>query len=68
MTILREVCNPNVLAVYRLVIAESDPEIAHVLDSAGREGNHAAKAEEVMPALSVSKVADAEPALSAPHY
>jgi len=42
MTILREVCNPSVLAVYRLAIAESDPEIAHVLDNAGREANHAA--------------------------
>jgi AcrR family transcriptional regulator len=41
---LRGVCEPRVLAVYRLAIAESErsPEIANVLDSAGRGANHAA--------------------------
>jgi AcrR family transcriptional regulator len=41
---LRGVCEPGVLAVYRLAIGESErsPEIARVLDSAGRGANHAA--------------------------
>jgi AcrR family transcriptional regulator len=43
-SILRGVCHPDVLAVYRLAIAESDraPAIARTLDSSGREANHAA--------------------------
>jgi AcrR family transcriptional regulator len=42
--ILRGVCDPAVLAVYRLAIAESQdaPEVARMLDSAGRETNRAA--------------------------
>jgi AcrR family transcriptional regulator len=41
---LRGVCAPGVLAVYRLAIGESErsPEIARVLDSAGRGANLAA--------------------------
>jgi AcrR family transcriptional regulator len=41
-SILHGVCQPDVLAVYRLAIAESDraPEIARTLDRAGREANH----------------------------
>jgi AcrR family transcriptional regulator len=43
-SILRGVCHPDVLAVHRLAIAESDraPEIARALDSNGRAANHAA--------------------------
>lgn len=43
-SILRGVCHPDVLAVYRLAIAESDraPEVARALDSNGRKANHAA--------------------------
>jgi AcrR family transcriptional regulator len=42
--ILRGVCDPNTLAVFRLAIAESEgsPEIAHTLDTAGRQANRAA--------------------------
>ncbi len=42
--ILRGVCDAPVLAVYRLAIAESGraPEVARVLDGAGREANRAA--------------------------
>jgi AcrR family transcriptional regulator len=42
-TILRVVCHPDVLAVHRLAIAESDsaPAVARTLDSNGREANHA---------------------------
>jgi AcrR family transcriptional regulator len=43
MSILRVACHPDVLAVHRLAIAESDrtPAIARILDSSGREANHA---------------------------
>jgi AcrR family transcriptional regulator len=43
-SILRVACQPDVLAVHRLAIAESDraPAIARTLDSSGREANHAA--------------------------
>jgi AcrR family transcriptional regulator len=43
-SILRGACHPDVLAVYRLAIAESDraPEVARALDRNGRAANHAA--------------------------
>ena len=43
-SILRVACHPDVLAIHRLAIAESDraPEIARALDSSGRKANHAA--------------------------
>ena len=42
--VLRVVCHPTVLALYRLAIAESDrsPAIGHLLESNGREANRAA--------------------------
>ena len=45
--LLRGVCDPSVLAVYRVAIAESErsPEIARVLDRAGRAANQAALTE-----------------------
>jgi AcrR family transcriptional regulator len=45
-SILRVACHPDVLAVHRLAIAESDraPAIARTLDSNGREANHLALA------------------------
>jgi AcrR family transcriptional regulator len=43
-SVLRVACHPDVLAVHRLAIAESDraPAIARTLDGSGREANHAA--------------------------
>jgi AcrR family transcriptional regulator len=43
-SILRVACHPDVLAVHRLAIADSDraPAIARTLDSSGRAANHAA--------------------------
>jgi AcrR family transcriptional regulator len=43
-SIVSVVCHPDVLAVHRLAIAESDraPAIARALDRSGREANHAA--------------------------
>jgi AcrR family transcriptional regulator len=44
--ILRGLCSPEVIAVYRLAIAEAShaPEIARALDAAGRQANHQALA------------------------
>ena len=45
--VLRVICHPAALAVYRLAIAEADrsPEVARTLDAAGREANHRELAE-----------------------
>lgn len=40
--VLRGVCDPSTLAVFRLAIAESVPEIAHALDTAGGQADRAA--------------------------
>lgn len=42
-TLLREVCHPAVMAMFRLGIAEVDrsPEVAQALTAAGRDANHA---------------------------
>ena len=47
VSILKTVCHPEVLTVFRLAIAESDraPEIARTLDSSGREANQKALTE-----------------------
>ena len=47
VSILRTVCNAEVLTIYRLAIAESDraPEVGRALDEHGREANHRALAE-----------------------
>ena len=47
ISILRGISDPNVLAVYRLAIAEADraPEVARALDAGGREANWRAIAE-----------------------
>lgn len=43
-TFLREMCQPAVMALHRLAIAEADrcPEVAQILESAGREPNRRA--------------------------
>lgn len=45
-TLLREATHPTVVGVYRLAVAESQrsPEVARILNDAGREANHAALA------------------------
>jgi AcrR family transcriptional regulator len=40
--ILRGVCHPSTLVVFRLAIAESVPEVALALDAAGRKANRTA--------------------------
>ncbi len=46
-SIMQGVCHPEVLAMFRLAISESDraPDIARALDRAGREANHRALTE-----------------------
>jgi AcrR family transcriptional regulator len=70
ITILREVCDPKVLAVYRLAIAESDrsPEIARTLDKAGREANHAALVELLTAAQANGLFGAVEPATMAAQF
>lgn len=69
-SILRGVCHPDVLAVYRLAIAESDraPEVARVLDSSGREANHAALAAWLAQAQAQGHIGAGDPAAMAAQF
>jgi TetR/AcrR family transcriptional regulator, mexJK operon transcriptional repressor len=68
--ILRGVCDPNVLAVYRLAIAESDssPEVARTLDQAGREANRVALVELLTAAQVNGLLGAGEPATMAARF
>jgi AcrR family transcriptional regulator len=70
IAILRGVCDPNVLAVYRLAIAEADnsPEIAGMLDKAGREANRAALVELLTAAQANGLFSAVKPATVAAHF
>jgi AcrR family transcriptional regulator len=70
VSILKTVCQPEVLTVYRLAIAESDhvPEIARTLDSGGREANQEALAELVRKAQALGLVLAGDPAVLAVRY
>jgi AcrR family transcriptional regulator len=70
IAILQGVCDPKVLAVYRLAIAESDssPEIARVLDKAGREPNRAALVELLTAAQANGLLGAGEPATMAARF
>jgi AcrR family transcriptional regulator len=69
-SILKTVCHPDVLTVFRLAIAESDraPEIARTLDSSGREANQKALTELVRKAQAVGLVLAGDPAVLAVRY
>jgi len=69
-SILRGASHPDVLAVYRLAIAESDrtPEIARTLDRSGREANHAALAGWVAKAQAQGLIGPGDPAAIAAHF
>jgi AcrR family transcriptional regulator len=69
-SILRVACHPDVLAVYRLAIAESDraPAIARTLDSSGREANHAALAAWLARAQAQGLIGAGDPAGMAAHF
>jgi AcrR family transcriptional regulator len=69
-SILRVVSHPDVLAVHRLAIAESDrvPEIARTLDRNGREANHAALADWLAKAQAQGLIGAGDPAAIAAHF
>ena len=69
-SILRVACHPDVLAVHRLAITESDraPAIARTLDSSGREANHAALAAWLTRAQAQGLVGPGDPAAMAAHF
>jgi hypothetical protein len=70
VSILKTVSHPEVLAVFRLAIAESDraPEVARTLDSNGREANHKALSALVRKAQARGLVVSGEPAALAVRY
>jgi AcrR family transcriptional regulator len=69
-SILRVACHPDVLAVHRLAIAESDraPEIARALDSSGREANHAALSAWLARVQAQGFIGAGDPAAIAAHF
>jgi AcrR family transcriptional regulator len=69
-SILRVACHPDVLAVQRLAIAESDrtPAIARTLDSNGREANHAALGAWLARAQAQGLIGAGDPAAMAAHF
>lgn len=69
-TILRVACHPDVLAVHRLAIAESEraPAIARTLDSNGRAANHAALAGWLAKAQAHGLIGAGDPAGMAAHF
>jgi AcrR family transcriptional regulator len=70
VSILKTVCHPDVLTVFRLAIAESDraPDIAQTLDSHGREANQKALAELVGKAQARGLVRAGDPGALAARY
>src|SRR5258708_22354444 len=70
VSILKTVCHPEVLTVFRLAIAESDraPEIARTLDSSGREANQKALSELIRSAQSRGLIGAGDPALLTARY
>jgi len=70
ISILKTVCHPEVLTVFRLAIAESDraPEIARTLDSSGREANQKALTELLRKAQARGLVLAGDPAVLAVRY
>jgi AcrR family transcriptional regulator len=70
VSILKTVCHPEVLAVFRLAIAESDraPEIARSLDSSGHRTNQKALIELVRKAQARGLIPAGDPAALAARY
>jgi AcrR family transcriptional regulator len=70
VSILKTVCHPEVLTVFRLAIAESDraPEIALMLHQCGREANHKALVALLTKAQERRLVANDDPAALAARY
>jgi len=70
VSVLKTVCQPEVLTVFRLAIAESDraPEIAKTLHNSGREVNHKTLAALLTKAQERRLVATSDPAALAARY
>ena len=69
-SILRVACHPDVLAIHRLAIAESEraPAIARALDSNGREANHAALGAWLARAQAQRLIGAGDPVAIATHF
>src|SRR5262249_17372929 len=69
-SILHGLSDPDVLAVYRLAIAESArvPEIARTLDKAGREANHLSLGAWLAKAQARGLIRAGNPATMAAHF
>jgi AcrR family transcriptional regulator len=69
-SILCVACHPDVLAIHRLAIAESDrtPAIARTLDSSGREANHAALGAWLTRAQAQGLIGAGDPTAMATHF
>ena len=70
VTILKTLCDSNVLTVFRLAIAESDrvPEIARTLESNGREANQKAVTELLRKAQANGLIVSGDPSDLASRY
>jgi AcrR family transcriptional regulator len=68
--LLREVCHPAVTAIFRLAVAEAEasPEVARVLDSAGRVGTRRAFHELLVQAQAAGLIGPGQPAAMAEQY
>jgi hypothetical protein len=69
-SILRVACHPDVLAIHRLAITESDraPAIARTLDSNGREANHVALGAWLASVQTQGLIGAGDPAVMAAHF
>jgi len=70
VSILKTMCHPDALTVFRLAIAESDraPEVARTLDSSGREANLKALTELIRNAQSHGLIVAGDPAVLAARF
>ena len=70
VSLLKTVCHPEVLTVFRLAIAESDraPEISRALDCSGREANQKALIELIRKAQARGLVVAGDPDVLAGRY
>ena len=70
LTFLREICDPAVVGIYRLAAIEPErsPEVAQVLDTAGRETNRTALINLLKRAQSSGILVAGDPAIMASEY
>ena len=70
VSILRTICHPNALTVFRLAIAESDrvPEIGRTLEGSGRDANQKVLIELIKKGQARGLIITGDPAALASHY